>query len=147
MTTIDIGDVTQAAIDHRKTASNALNRAMRLHEQLAAAQNALRSLGQAYADLKTDNDELGAIVKAAEYQCGARPCMEGDCDHAYEADDNAPDNAPCPLIVTRHATAAEILAVELLLMSSDGDPLDDAEEIPVGEIRRVMGEARTAVNV
>lgn len=147
MTTIDITAVTQAAIDHRKTASDALNRAAHMYEQLAAAQNALRSLSQAYADLKTDNDELAAIVQAAEYEYGARPCMEGDCDHAYEADDNAPDNAPCPLIVTRHATAAEILAVELLLISTDGDPLDDGEEIPVGEVRRVMGEARTPVNV
>ncbi|MCG5460813.1 hypothetical protein MED01_004239 [Micromonospora sp. MED01] len=52
--------MTEAATDHRKTASNALNRGNRLHEQLAAAQNALRSLGQAHADLKTDNDELVA---------------------------------------------------------------------------------------
>lgn len=34
--------------------------AAKVHEQNAAAQNALRSLGQAYADLKTDNDELAA---------------------------------------------------------------------------------------
>lgn len=147
MTTVGMAAMTQAAIDHRKTASNALNRANRLHEQLAAAQNALKTLSLAYADLKADNDGLREIVKAAEYQYGARPCMEGDCDHAHEADDNAPEGAACPLIETRHVTAAEILAVDLLLMSSDGDPLDDAEEIPVGEIRRVMGEARTAVNV
>ena len=34
---------------------------------------------------------------------------------------------------------------DALLMSTDGDPLDDAEEIRVGEIRRVLGEAREGV--
>ncbi|MEV5211391.1 hypothetical protein AB0K35_28345 [Micromonospora sp. NPDC053740] len=92
--------------------------------------------------LLTKLDELTAIADAARYEYGARPCMEGDCDHAYEADDNAPDDSACPLIETRHATAAELLAVELLLTSTDGDLLDDAEEIPVGEIRRALGEAR-----
>lgn len=57
---IDTQALLDAALDHRKTASDALSRATRLYEQLAAAQNALRSLGQAYADLKTDNDELAA---------------------------------------------------------------------------------------
>ena len=52
--------MTEAAVDHRATAGNALSRAARLHEQLAAAKNALRSLGLAYADLKTDNDDLAA---------------------------------------------------------------------------------------
>lgn len=91
-----------------------------------------------------EQHQTRAIVEAAKYEYGARYCMEGDCDHAAEADDNAPDGAPCPLIETRYATAAQILAVDLLLTSNDGEPLDDAEEIPVGEIRRALGEARTA---
>jgi len=60
VTTIGIEAMTEAALDHRKTAGDALTRAARMYEQLAAAQNALRSLGQAYADLKTDNDDLAA---------------------------------------------------------------------------------------
>ncbi|MCG5464174.1 hypothetical protein MED01_002339 [Micromonospora sp. MED01] len=147
MTTVGLAAMTQAAIDHRKTASNALNRANRLHEQLAAARNALKTLGLVLADLKADNDDLRKIVKAAEYQYGDLFCINGECDHAAELDDDAPEDAPCPLVEIRYATGAEITAITPLLMSADGDQLDDGDEIPVGEIRRVLGEARATVNV
>ncbi|TBL44278.1 hypothetical protein EYA84_02215 [Verrucosispora sp. SN26_14.1] len=86
---------------------------------------------------------LLVIAEAARYVVGDRRCVEGDCDHAGEVDDNAADDAPCPLVETRYATAAELLAVISLLMSTDGDELGDDEEIPVGEIRRVLAEAVT----
>ena len=50
-----------ASLDRVTAERNAArDEAARLYEQNAAAQNALRSLGQAYADLKTDNDDLAA---------------------------------------------------------------------------------------
>ncbi|MFJ1539347.1 hypothetical protein ACIODS_12460 [Micromonospora chalcea] len=100
-------------------------------------EDALRNAQQILAE----RHRLQQIVNAAAYEVGDMLCLDGECDH--EIDDDA---APCPFAETRHATAAELLAVESLLVSSDGDDLDDAEEIPVGEIRRVLGEARAEVS-
>ena len=78
-----------------------------------------------------------AVAEAAEYKYGDMLCLEGECEHIDE-------DVPCQMVETRYATAAELLAVQSLLMSTDMVPLGDDEEIPVGEIRRVLAEALEA---
>ncbi|MFD6565338.1 hypothetical protein [Micromonospora profundi] len=53
-------EITREAAPTSEPDSKAPTRAARLYEQLAAAQNALRGLGLAYADLKAGNDDLAA---------------------------------------------------------------------------------------
>ncbi|MEU7677914.1 hypothetical protein AB0C42_24240 [Micromonospora taraxaci] len=55
--------------------------AAKVHEQNAAAQNALRSLSQAYADLKTDNDELAA--ENARLQPAVGASADRQCQYGY----------------------------------------------------------------
>ncbi|MEU6206390.1 hypothetical protein ABZ814_22730 [Micromonospora musae] len=102
-------------------------------------ENRLADRAEEVAALKAELERMRAVVEAAKYEYGDMWCLDGECDHEISSDD-----APCPMVETRYATADEILAVKALLMSTDGDALDDDDEIPVGEIRRVLGEAREA---
>ncbi|MEU7980498.1 hypothetical protein AB0B63_18440 [Micromonospora sp. NPDC049081] len=67
------------------------------------------------AHARTDVPALLAIAKAARYEEGAGPCMDGECEHAAEDDENAPEDATCPLIVTRYATADDAIERDNLL--------------------------------
>lgn len=61
------------------------------------------------AELTTEVDRYRPIVEAARYSYGAGPCMDGECDHASEDDDNATEATPCPLVETGYATADDAI--------------------------------------
>ncbi|MFI6228594.1 hypothetical protein ACIBCR_14935 [Micromonospora echinospora] len=69
----------------------------------------VRADGALIARSRTDLPALLDIAEAARYVVGAQPCVEGECEHAQEADENAPDDTPCPLLETRYATAGDAI--------------------------------------
>ncbi|MBQ1064510.1 hypothetical protein [Micromonospora sp. C41] len=133
-------NATPDLVTAQQRADQAEDRATDLANRLHRAEQEIASHNKAVTHWAGQVHQLQQIANAAAYEVADGLCLDGECDHEIED-----ENAPCPFVETRHATAAELLAVKALLMSSDGDPLDDGDEIPVGEIRRVLGEARAEV--
>ncbi len=80
-------------------------------ERLRAYAETTRYHQQQHAEAFREVVRLRAIGDAAEYRYGTGSCHLGECDHVEE---DAPEDAPCPLVETRYATAEDVVERDIL---------------------------------